>query len=117
MKARIAARVSVAAVLVALAACSASPECSGASCAPTNPHGVPAVVGMPLSSACRTLKANMYWGGIRKVLRGEPQGKVVQQDPNTQTVAYLGQVVMLTVTEPVDVKNLPAGCVSRLPGY
>jgi beta-lactam-binding protein with PASTA domain len=79
-----------------------------------NPDPVPDVIGMPLDLACKTLRDSSYWGRIQKVERGDPRDRVVlDQDPppGDRSSAFVGLNVRLTVTGPVDLSELPPGCI------
>ena len=79
-----------------------------------NPNPVPNVVGMSLDLACQTLRDNMYWGRIQTVERNDPQVRtVLDQDPKPgdRSSAFEWINVKLTVTGPIDLNDLPTGCI------
>ncbi len=79
---------------------------------------IPDVIGKRLERACPAMSAAGYSGGIRAVLkRGHSlAGSVLSLGTPAGTHGFEGEVIMMKVAGPVDLKRLPRGCVSRLPG-
>jgi hypothetical protein len=103
-----------------LASCGLSageePECpTDAACAARNPEAVPKVVGLPLEKACRALTQAGYNGGVKTVLErnGRDSTLVVSQGTQAGKKGYEGDVIMLSVSRPLKLTNLPRGCVDR----
>ena len=108
-------------LLLAAAACGTSGEdaCSnGGACAPRNRHPVPPVEEQTLEKACEMLQKRGYAGGVRDIVEKSslPRRTILDIDPEPGRKGFQGQVLMLEVASPVDVNQLPRGCVSRIPG-
>ena len=108
-------------LLLAAAACGTSGEdaCSnGGACAPRNHQPVPPVEEQTLEKACEMLQKRGYAGGVRDIVEKSslPRGTILDIDPEPGRKGFQGQVLMLEVAGPVDVNQLPGGCVSRIPG-
>ena len=108
-------------LLLTAPACGTSGEdgCSdGGACAPRNRHPVPPVEEQALEKACEMLQKGGYVGGVRDIVEQSSllRGTILDIDPEPGRKGFQGQVLMLEVAGPVDVNQLPGGCVSRIPG-
>jgi len=86
--------------------------------APRNPNPVPSVIGKSVQRAALALELVTYGCGIIDIRQRDslPGGRVLEQTPDAGHRGGLGQVVMVVVSGPYDLKAKPANCGDRTEG-